>query len=169
MRLSPGQRVIHPVASRTDGCLRGGSYGHVKPLKRRTQFLELCRYLRTLYPAHIRIAIVCDNVSPHLTTKECQRVATWAAANNVEIAYTPTNGPWLTASRPSSPPCVATSSCESATPTTGAYAPSSTGRTLPDVALASHPPLRGRQVLPQCLAGLDERVDLLVQSGDARP
>lgn len=35
--------------------------------------------------------------------------------------------------------------------------------------LASDPPFRGRQVLPQCLAGLDERVDLLVQLGDAGP
>ncbi|WP_455908100.1 hypothetical protein [Streptomyces chartreusis] len=39
----------------------------------------------------VRIAIVCDNCSPHLTTKRCQRVATWAAANNVQIAYTPAN------------------------------------------------------------------------------
>ncbi|MFD5140705.1 transposase [Streptomyces sp. NPDC058378] len=70
-------------------------YGHIKPVKRRTQFLEFCRYLRTLYPDKVRIAIVCDNFSPHLTTKKCQRVGTWAAANNVEIAYTPTNSSWL--------------------------------------------------------------------------
>ncbi len=67
----------------------------MKPIKKRTQFLEFCRYLRSLYPAETRIAIVCDNFSPHLTTKSCQRVATWAAANNVEIAYTPTNSSWL--------------------------------------------------------------------------
>nr|WP_232791226.1 IS630 family transposase [Streptomyces kanasensis] len=70
-------------------------YGHIKPVKRRTQFLEFCRYLRTLYPPQVRIAIVCDNFSPHLTTKNCQRVGIWAAANNVEIAYTPTNSSWL--------------------------------------------------------------------------
>lgn len=39
--------------------------------------------------------IVCDNYSPHLTTKKCQRVDTWADANNVEIAYTRTNSSWL--------------------------------------------------------------------------
>lgn len=33
--------------------------------------------------------------SPHLTTKRCQRGATWVAANKVEIAYTPTNSSWL--------------------------------------------------------------------------
>lgn len=43
----------------------------------------------------VRIAIVCDNYSPHLTTKRCQRVATWAEQNNVEFAYTPTNFSWL--------------------------------------------------------------------------
>jgi transposase len=41
-------------------------YGHIKPVKRRTQFLEFCRYLRSLYPADVRIAIVADNFSPHL-------------------------------------------------------------------------------------------------------
>ena len=70
-------------------------YGHVKKTKTRTKFLEFCRYLRTLYPADVRIAIVCDNFSPHLTTKRCRRVAAWAQANNVEIAYTPTNSSWL--------------------------------------------------------------------------
>ncbi|WSW30768.1 transposase [Streptomyces sp. NBC_01003] len=62
--------------------------------RKRTQFLEFCRYLRTLYPTEVRIAIVCDNFSPHLTAKKCQRVGTWAAANNVEVAYTPTNSSW---------------------------------------------------------------------------
>ncbi|MEV7116678.1 IS630 family transposase [Streptomyces anulatus] len=70
-------------------------YGHIKLVKRRTQFLEFCRYLRSLYPPEIRIAIISDNFSPHLTTKRCQRVGTWAAANNVELAYTPTNSSWL--------------------------------------------------------------------------
>ncbi|MDX3646307.1 hypothetical protein P1P70_44445 [Streptomyces sp. MB09-02B] len=31
-------------------------YGHIKPVKRRTQFLEFCRYLRTPYPPTARIA-----------------------------------------------------------------------------------------------------------------
>ena len=34
-------------------------------------------------------------VSPHLTTARDGRVGAWAAANNVEIAYTPTNSSWL--------------------------------------------------------------------------
>ncbi|MGX1564669.1 helix-turn-helix domain-containing protein [Streptomyces sp. NPDC055506] len=70
-------------------------YGHIKPKKNRTRFLEFCRYLRSLYPPKIRIAIVLDNYSPHLTTKKDTRVGDWAEANNVEFASTPTNSSWL--------------------------------------------------------------------------
>lgn len=50
-------------------------YGHVEPQKNRTKFLEFCRCLRALYPPEIRIAIVLDGFSPHLTTKKDGRVA----------------------------------------------------------------------------------------------
>jgi transposase len=70
-------------------------YGHVKPRKTRARFLEFCRYLRSLCPPATRIAIICDNYSPHLTTARDTRVGDWAAASNVEIAYTPTNSSWL--------------------------------------------------------------------------
>src|SRR5690348_15038530 len=70
-------------------------FGHVKPRKTRARFLEFCRYLRSLYPPEIRIAIICDNFSPHLSTAKDSRVGDWARANNVEIAYTPTNASWL--------------------------------------------------------------------------
>ncbi len=70
-------------------------FGHVKPRKTRARFLEFCRYLRSLYPIESRIAIICDNFSPHLTTARDGRVGAWAAAANVEIAYTPSNASWL--------------------------------------------------------------------------
>jgi transposase len=70
-------------------------YGHVKTTKDRTRFLEFCRYLRTLYPPNVRIAIVLDNFSPHLSTKVDSRVGEWAEANNVELAYVPTNASWM--------------------------------------------------------------------------
>jgi transposase len=63
--------------------------------KTRTEFLAFCRYLRSLHPAGQRIAIVLDNLSPHLTTKTDRRVGNWAAANNVELAYVPFYGSWL--------------------------------------------------------------------------
>jgi transposase len=70
-------------------------FGHIKPRKTRGRFLEFCRYLRTLYPPSVRIAIICDNFSPHLTTRRDGRVGAWASASNVEIAYTPTSSSWL--------------------------------------------------------------------------
>jgi transposase len=70
-------------------------YGHVKVKKDRTTFLEFCRYLRTLYPSEVRIGIVLDNFSPHLSTKRDTRVSEWAEANNVELAYVPTNASWM--------------------------------------------------------------------------
>lgn len=70
-------------------------YGHVTARKGRTQFLTFCRYLRSLYPPEVRIAIVVDNFSPHLSTGRDDRVGRWAAANNVEFAYTPFYGSWL--------------------------------------------------------------------------
>lgn len=70
-------------------------YGHVKERKSRTEFLAFCRYLRSLHPMTTRIAIVMDNFSPHLSTKKDARVGQWAAANNVELAYTPFYGSWL--------------------------------------------------------------------------
>jgi len=70
-------------------------YGHIKVTKNRTAFLEFCRYLRTLYPPEIGIAIVMDNFSPHFSTNVDSRVGDWAKANNVELAYVPTNASWL--------------------------------------------------------------------------
>ena len=70
-------------------------YGHVKVTKGRKEFLAFLRYVRTLHPHHIRIAIVLDNFSPHLSTKKDTRVGDWAKANNVELAYTPHYASWL--------------------------------------------------------------------------
>jgi hypothetical protein len=53
-------------------------FGHVKPGKIRARFLGFCRYLRSLYPSSVRIAIICDNFSPHLSTRKDRRVGTWA-------------------------------------------------------------------------------------------
>jgi transposase len=70
-------------------------YGHVKVRKGRTEFLAFCRYLRSLYPPEVRIAIVLDNFAPHLSTRKDPRVGEWAAANNVELAYVPFYASWL--------------------------------------------------------------------------
>jgi len=70
-------------------------YGHIKASKGRTEFLAFCRYLRSLYLLEVRIAIVLDNFSPHLSTTKDPRVGEWARANNVELAYVPFYASWL--------------------------------------------------------------------------
>jgi hypothetical protein len=66
-------------------------FGHVKPRKTRTRFLESCRYLRSLYPPGVRIAIVCDSFSPHPSTRKDRRVgtgrrrATWSSLTRQRI------------------------------------------------------------------------------------
>src|SRR3984885_8278757 len=70
-------------------------FGHIKPRKTRARFVEFCRYLRSLYPPATRIAIICDNFSPHLSTRKDLQLGTWAAADHVEIAHTPPNSSWL--------------------------------------------------------------------------
>jgi transposase len=70
-------------------------HGHIVIKKDRTAFLRFLRYIRSLYPPDVRIGIVLDNFSPHLSTKKDRRVGEWAAANNVELAYTPTYSSWL--------------------------------------------------------------------------
>jgi transposase len=70
-------------------------YGHVKAKKGRGEFLAFMRYVRSLHPPQVRIAIVLDNFSPHLSTKKDTRVGEWARANNVEFAYSPHYASWL--------------------------------------------------------------------------
>jgi len=65
-------------------------YGHIKPRKRRTEFLAFCRYIRSLYPHEVRLHFVLDNFAVHKGT-----VREWAADNNVELAYTPHYASWL--------------------------------------------------------------------------
>ncbi|MBB5931918.1 hypothetical protein FHS34_007427 [Streptomyces echinatus] len=110
-------------------------------------------YLRSLHPPEVRIAIVLDNnFSPHLTTKKDTRVGDWAAANDVELAYTPTNSSWLNrieaqftalrhfaldgtdhaSHKEQGNMTAATSSGGTSTPRTNDFVKSSTGPTLPD-------------------------------------
>ena len=39
--------------------------------------------------------LATDRLYGHVVTKKDQRVGNWAAANNVELAYTPTYSSWL--------------------------------------------------------------------------
>ncbi len=44
-------------------------YGHIVSRRGRTEFLAFRPYVRSLSPPTVRIAVVLDNCSPHLTTK----------------------------------------------------------------------------------------------------
>jgi hypothetical protein len=53
------------------------------------------RDVHSLSPSGVRLGLVLDNYSPHLSTRDDPRVGQWAQANNAELAYVPTNGAWL--------------------------------------------------------------------------
>lgn len=61
----------------------------IRSRKRWQEFLAFLKMLRARYTE--RLYIVVDNFSPHLK----HEVATWAAANNVELVFTPTNASHL--------------------------------------------------------------------------
>jgi hypothetical protein len=94
-------------------------YGHVKKRKTRTEFLAFCRYIRSLYPAEVRLHFILDNFSPHLGDE----VRDWAQDNNVELAYTPHYGSWHVRSRPTNASRSPSSEISSS--------PSTKSRTLP--------------------------------------
>jgi hypothetical protein len=85
--------VRHLIA--VDDLSRDWLYGHVKPRKRRGEFLTFCRYVRSLYPPGVRLALALDNASPHLTTRHDRRVGQWAAANNVHTCRPPGCAPTM--------------------------------------------------------------------------
>ncbi|GAA1331536.1 hypothetical protein GCM10009647_071580 [Streptomyces sanglieri] len=77
---------MHPASARTPAAYdlaKDQLYVHVKKTKNRSKFLESCRYLRSLHPTAVRLAIVCDNYSPHLTpsgvsgSRRGRRRTTW--------------------------------------------------------------------------------------------
>jgi hypothetical protein len=63
------------LAKLADFLVAEGLYGHIKPRKRRGEFLVFLRYLRTLYPPGMRLGIVLDNFRPHLSTRTDRRIA----------------------------------------------------------------------------------------------
>ena len=69
-------------------------YGHVKPRTTRIRFLEFLPVRAQSPPARGAHGDRLRQPSLHLTTKRDQRVGAWAEANNVEIAYAPTNSSW---------------------------------------------------------------------------
>ena len=165
-------------------------YGHIKKTKNR---IEVPGVLPL--PAHaatrtdVRIAIVCDNFSPHLTTKRCQRVGDMGGGEqrrdrlhpDQQLLAQPDRGPVHRPAllrprrhRPRQPQGAGQHDpplhhlAEHATPTTSAYATSSTGRTLPDAALASVACHRHQQPVGLGVGGHHEPAARLRRSGRRR-
>jgi len=80
-------------------------YGHVTKHKGRVEFLAFCRYLRSLHPAEVRIAIVLDNFSPHRSTKTDTRVGDWPPTTTSSSPTSRSTVPGSTGSRLSSLHC----------------------------------------------------------------
>ncbi|MDQ4131832.1 MAG: Mobile element protein, partial [Actinomycetota bacterium] len=57
-------------------------YGHIKPKKDRPRFKAFLRYIRSLHPESMRIAVVLE-LRPHV----CADIRTWASEHNVELAF----------------------------------------------------------------------------------
>jgi len=65
-----------------------------KKRKRRGEFLQFCRYVRSLHTPQVRIAIVCDNFSPHLSTRKDKRAGgSGAAAGIAPLSPARASGP----------------------------------------------------------------------------
>ena len=69
-------------------------YGHIKPRKTRTRFCNLPVPALAI-PARYQDRDHLRQLQPAPEHGQDARVGTWATANNVEIAYTPTNSSWL--------------------------------------------------------------------------
>jgi transposase len=93
-------------------------YGHVVARKGRTEFLAFCRYLRSLHPMQVRIAIVLDNFSPHLSTATDHGSGTGRRPTTSSWPTSRSTAPGSTGSRPSSPHCATSPSTAPTTPAT---------------------------------------------------
>ncbi|MGW2898941.1 IS630 family transposase [Streptomyces sp. NPDC001212] len=68
----------------------GRLYYRIRRRKRRREFLDLLKVLRTRWPGQ-KLYVVLDNFSPHKHAK----VRAWADDHQVELVFLPTYGSWL--------------------------------------------------------------------------
>ncbi len=68
----------------------GAMFYRFRDRKRWQEFLGFLKQLRVRFPTG-PLHVVCDNFSPHRKAE----VATWCAANDVELVFTPSNASWL--------------------------------------------------------------------------
>jgi hypothetical protein len=80
--------------------------GHIKKRKGRAEFIEFCRYVRSLYPPEVRLHFVLDKFSPH----KGEQVRDWACENKgrarLRVLAEPHRGP-VSATSPLTAPIIA--------------------------------------------------------------
>ena len=73
--------------------ITGHVHGQVQPRHRSKEFIEHLRYLDSFYAKDMKIKIILDNHSAHVSKETRQYLKT--AANRFEFIFTPTHGSWL--------------------------------------------------------------------------
>ncbi len=73
--------------------LNGQVHGQVQDRHRSKEFIDHLKYLDTFYPNHIKIKMILDNHSAHIS-RETQRYLK-TVPNRFEFIFTPTHGSWL--------------------------------------------------------------------------
>lgn len=73
--------------------LTGRVHGQVQDRHRSKEFIEHLKYLHALYPKDIKIKMVLDNHSTHLSKETKKFLKT--VPNRFEFIFTPTHGSWL--------------------------------------------------------------------------
>ena len=73
--------------------LNGQVHGQVRDRHRSIEFIDHLRYLDSAYPKNVKIKIILDNHSAHIS-KETQTYLN-TVPNRFEFIFTPTHGSWL--------------------------------------------------------------------------
>ena len=73
--------------------LTGQVHGHVRDRHRSQEFIEHLKYLDSIYPKHLKIKVILDNHSAHISKETQQYLKT--VPNRFEFIFTPTHGSWL--------------------------------------------------------------------------
>ena len=73
--------------------MTGEVHGHVQDRHRSKEFIDHLKYLDFFYPKHVKIKIILDNHSAHVSKETKQYLK--SVPNRFEFIFTPTHGAWL--------------------------------------------------------------------------
>lgn len=73
--------------------ITGQVHGHVQNRHRSREFIEHLKYLDAFYPKDLKIKMILDNHSAHISRETKQYLK--SVPNRFEFIFTPTHGSWL--------------------------------------------------------------------------